>query len=261
EGLKCYPSIDKVPESVDLAILCVNANLVETSLIECGKNNVKAAIVFASGYSEIGAKGEQAEAKLKEIADQYNIRIIGPNCVGILNTTSGLMGTFSPGLTNVPIGDKQEVGFVTQSGAFGVLTYIAAAQNGLTFNYFVSVGNEVDVQFSDVVEYMLHDDKTKVISGYLEGEKNSEKFRKIAYEALDKNKPIVVMKSGRSNAGSRAASSHTGSLAGQDKIYDSFFKQTGIVRAADFDDIITFSHLFLTGRLPKGRNTAIITSS
>ncbi|AOV07432.1 acetate--CoA ligase family protein [Sporosarcina ureilytica] len=260
-GLPCYQSVKEVPNKVDLAILCVNINHVENCLIECGKSGVKAAIIFASGYSEIGEAGIKAQNRLKEIADRYNIRVIGPNCVGLLNTTNGLMGTFSPGLTNIPLGKRREVGFVTQSGAFGVLTYIAAAQHGLTFNYFVSVGNEVDVGFSDVIEYMLNDPNTTIASGYLEGEKNPGKLRELAKHALEINKPIVIMKSGRSSAGSRAAESHTGSLAGADKIYDGFFKQTGIVRADDYDDIISFSKLFLSNKLPAGRNTVIVTSS
>ncbi len=260
-GLTCYKTIEDVPKEVDLVILCIGINHVENCLIESAKNGVKAAIIFASGYSEIGSEGIEAQNRLKKIADQYNIRIVGPNCVGLLNTTNGLMGTFSPGLTNIPLGKRREVGFVTQSGAFGVLTYIAAAQRGLTFNYFVSVGNEVDVAFTDVIEYMLHDSKTKVASGYLEGEKNPEKLRELANYALEINKPIVIMKSGRSSAGSRAAASHTGSLAGADNIYDGFFKQTGIVRADDYDDIISFSKLFSSGKLPAGRNTAIVTSS
>lgn len=261
EGLTAYKSIKDVPVEVDLAILCVNANLVEQCLIESGESGVKSAIVFASGYSEVGEEGEAAQARLKEIADQYNINVVGPNCVGLLNTTNGLMGTFSPGLTDVPLHDKREVGFVTQSGAFGVLTYIAAAQKGLTFKYFVSVGNEADVQFSDVIEYMIYDPETKIASGYLEGERSAEKLRELSKKALDINKPIVIMKSGRSDAGSRAAASHTGSLAGSDKIYDGFFKQTGIVRADDYDDIISFSKIFLTDKLPTGKNTVIVTSS
>lgn len=260
-GITCYQSVRDIPNEVDLAILCVGINQVESCLIDCGEIGVKAAIVFASGYSEIGKDGIDAQNRLKEIAERYNIRILGPNCVGLLNTTNGLMGTFSPGLTNIPLGKRREVGFVTQSGAFGVLTYIAAAQNGLTFNYFVSVGNEVDVEFSDVIEYMLYDPNTTIASGYLEGEKNPAKLRELAKHALEVNKPIVIMKSGRSSAGSRAAASHTGSLAGADQIYDGFFKQTGIVRAEDYDDIISFSKLFLSNKLPTGRNTVIVTSS
>lgn len=124
EGLTCYPSVKEVPNEVDLVILCVGIDLVESCLIESAENGAKAAIIFASGYSEIGEVGVAAQDRLKEIADEYKIRIIGPNCVGMLNTTNGLMGTFSPGLTHVPLGKRREVGFVTQSGAFGVLTYM-----------------------------------------------------------------------------------------------------------------------------------------
>lgn len=261
EGLMCYPSLSEVPKQVDLVFFCVSASKVKSCLEECGKGKVKAAVIFASGFSEVGEEGLKEQQLINDIAKENGIRIIGPNCVGLVNTTNGLMGTFSPGLTNVPLNDQREVGFITQSGAFGVLTYIAAAQHGLTFNYFVSVGNEVDTEFSDVIEYMIHDPNTSVITGYLEGEKSPEKLRKLAKQALIKNKPIIIMKSGRSLAGSRAAASHTGSLAGSDKIYDNFFKQTGIIRADDYEDIISFSKLFLSGKLPTGRNTVIITSS
>ena len=260
-GLPCYPSIREITEPVDVAILCVGANQIKDSLVECGRKGVKAAIIFASGFSEVGEEGSEQQRALGEIAKEYGIRIIGPNCVGLVNTMNGFIGTFSPAILAVPFHDERAVGYVSQSGAYGVLTYMAAAQKGLTFNYFVSVGNEMDVEFSDVVEYMIHDDKTKVITGYLEGAKNTEKLRGLAKEALDRKKPIVLMKTGRSEAGSRAASSHTGSLAGSDAIYDAFFKQTGIVRVDDYEDIITFSKLFLSNKLPKGKNTVIITSS
>ena len=260
-GLPCYPSISEITEPVDVAILCVGANQIKDSLIECGQKRVKAAIIFASGFSEVGEEGSEHQRVLGEIAKEYGIRIIGPNCVGLVNTMNGFIGTFSPAILAVPFHDERAVGYVSQSGAYGVLTYMAAAQKGLTFNYFASVGNEMDVEFSDVVEYMIHDDKTKVITGYLEGAKNTEKLRGLAYKALEHKKPIVLMKTGRSEAGSRAASSHTGSLAGSDAIYDAFFKQTGIVRVDDYEDIITFSKLFLSNKLPKGKNTVIITSS
>ena len=261
EGLLCYPSLSAVETKIDLAIFCLSADRVKQGLLECAENGITAAVVFASGFSETGEEGLKEQQLISDLAKEHGIRIIGPNCVGLVNTTNGLVATFSPGLTNVPLNDKREVGFVTQSGAFGVLTYIAAAQKGLSFNYFVSVGNEMETEFSDVVEYMVHDPKTKVISGYLEGAKNPQKLRRLAKEALAKNKPMVIMKTGRSVAGSRAAASHTGSLAGSDQIYDAFFKQTGIVRADDFEDIIAFSKLFQTGKIPKGRNTVIVTSS
>lgn len=260
-GLPCYSSISEISAPIDVAILCVGANQIQDSLTQCGKKGVKAAIIFASGFSEVGGEGEEAQRALAEVAKENGIRVIGPNCVGLVNTMNGFIGTFSPAILAVPFHEERAVGYVSQSGAYGVLTYMAAAQKGLTFNYFASVGNEMDVEFSDVVEYMIHDDKTKVITGYLEGAKNTEKLRGLANKALEHKKPIVLMKTGRSEAGSRAASSHTGSLAGSDAIYDAFFKQTGIVRVDDYEDIITFSKLFLSNKLPKGKNTVIITSS
>ena len=261
EGLACYPSIAAVPEEVDLAIFCVGAEQIQDNLKECAKKNVKAAIIFASGFSEIGEEGVKLQQELADIAEENGIRIIGPNCVGLVNTMNGMIGTFSPAILAVPMHEEKAVGYVSQSGAFGVLTYMAAAQRGLSFNYFASVGNEMETEFSDVVEYMIHDPKTKVITGYLEGAKNSKKLRRLAGEALDRKKPIVLMKTGRSSAGSRAAASHTGSLAGSDLIYDAFFRQSGIVRVDDYEDIITFSKLFLSNKLPKGKNTVLITSS
>lgn len=261
EELKCYDSLSKVPNQVDLAIFCVSADNAEACLIDAADNGVKAVIIFAGGYAETGPEGLKQQQRLEKIAGDSGIRMIGPNSVGLVNTKNGLISTFSPGLTELPLNDKREVGFITQSGAFGVLTYIAAAQKGLTFNYFVSVGNEADINFSDLVEYMIHDDGISIISGYLEGEKEPKRLQALSKVALEKNKPIVIMKSGRSEAGSRAAVSHTGSLAGSDKIYDDFFKQTGIVRADDYEDIISFSKLHLSGKTPAGKNTVIITSS
>lgn len=260
-GLKCYPSLTAIGQEVDLAIFCLGAEKVKEELGLCAEHGVKAAIIFASGFSETGEEGQKEQDEISRIAKANGIRLIGPNCVGLLNTTNGLVGTFSQGLTNIPLFDQRDVGFVTQSGAFGVFTYIAAAQNELSFNYFVSVGNEMETEFADIVEYMIHDPKTKVISGYLEGAKDPQKLSRLAKEALSVNKPIVLMKTGRSEAGSRAAASHTGSLAGSDKIYDAFFKQHGIVRADDYEDIISFSKLFRSGKLPNGRNTVIVTSS
>lgn len=261
EGLKCYESLSKTPKQADLVIFCVSADNVEEALIDCSKNEVKAVILFAGGYAEVDEKGLEKQQRLEKIAKDSGIRMIGPNSVGLVNTRNGLVSTFSPGLTEIPLSDKREVGFITQSGAFGILTYIAAAQSGLTFNYFISVGNEADIKFSDLVEYMIYDDNIKVISGYLEGEKEPKRLQELAKIAVEKNKPIIIMKSGRSLAGSRAAASHTGSLAGSDKIYEGFFKQTGIVRADDYEDIISFSKLFNSNKLPAGKNTVIITSS
>ncbi|GEK34602.1 acetate--CoA ligase family protein [Kurthia sibirica] len=260
-GLQCYKTVAEVQGDVDLAIMCTGANQIEAGIIDCANKGVKAIIIFAAGFSETGEDGIALQVKLTAMAKRFGIRIVGPNCVGLVNTSNGLIGTFSPAILAVPSNGKKGVGYVSQSGAFGVLTYMAAAQNGILFNYFVSTGNEMESEFSDFIEYMVYDDHTTIISGYMEGAKNPARLRLLAKESLRRNKPIILMKTGRSEAGSRAAASHTASLAGSDAIYDAFFKQTGIVRADDYDDIISFSKLFQANRLPKGNHTVIITSS
>lgn len=260
-GLTCYPTLQDVPYDIDLVIFCVSANRVEAGIEACVGKKVKAAIIFAAGFSETSKEGIELQTRLTEVARENGIRIVGPNCVGLVNVSNGLIGTFSPAILTVPTDGQKGVGYVSQSGAFGVLTYMAAAQNGVSFNYFVSTGNEMESEFSDFAEYMIYDPNTNIISGYLEGAKNPKKLKSLAKEALDRNKPIIIMKTGRSTAGSRAAASHTGSLAGSDKIYDAFFKQAGIVRADDYEDIISFSKLFQKDKLPTGKNTVIITSS
>jgi len=260
-GLKSYPTLAAVPHEIDLVIFCVSYNQIKAGLVACAEKKVKSAIIFASGFSEAGLAGQKLQQELAQYAQQHGIRLVGPNCVGLVNTSNGLIGTFSPAILTVPMNGKKGVGYVSQSGAFGVLTYMAAAQYGISFNYFISTGNEMDACFEDFVEYMVHDDKTSIISGYLEGTKKPEKLKRLAKQALAKKKPILLMKTGRSNAGSRAAASHTGALAGSDKIYDAFFKQNGIIRVDDFEDIIAFSKLFNAEKLPTGKNTVIITSS
>lgn len=260
-GLKSYSSLTDVPNSIDLVIFCIAYDQIKNGLIECAEKKVKAAIIFASGFSEAGEEGKKLQLELAEFAKLNNIRLLGPNCVGLVNTSNGLIGTFSSSVLWVPMTGKRGVGYVSQSGAFGVLTYMAAAQHGVNFNYFISSGNEMDTTLEDYIEYMVNDDEIEVISGYIEGAKNPEKLKLAALKALEKRKPIVLMKTGRSDAGSRAAASHTGALAGSDKIYDAFFRQNGIIRVEDSEDVIAFAKLFNPNRLPKGRNTAIITSS
>lgn len=260
-GLTCYPSLADVPGEVDLVIFCLGLEQIKEGLEACAAKNVKAAIIFASGFSEAGAYGEQLQQELGQFAKTHGIRIVGLNCVGLVNTENGLIGTFTPSFLTVPLDGQRGVGYISQSGAFGVLTYMAAAQHGINFNYFVSTGNEMESSFEDFMEYMVHDPQTNIISGYLEGAKNPEKLKALSKESLQKNKPILLMKTGKSSAGSRAAASNTGSLAGSDKIYDAFFKQHGIIRAEDFDDVIGFTKLFNPNKLPKGNNTVIITSS
>ncbi|MFZ5633974.1 MAG: acetate--CoA ligase family protein [Bacillota bacterium] len=259
-GMKCYPSVQDVPGEVDLAIVSVVADRVYHTLEECVAKGVKAAIIFSSGFAEVGPAGLAEQKRITALARKSGMRIVGPNCLGIVNATNGVMASFAF-IVDLPPVDPKVLGFVTQSGAFGAIIFAASLHRGVGFNYFISVGNEADLEFADFLHYMVHDPATKLAGGYLEGAKDGDKLRRVAEEALEKEKPLLIMKVGRSSAGSRAAASHTGSLAGSDRIYDAFFKQTGIIRIDDYTELIAFSPLFQAGKLPRGRNTAIIATS
>lgn len=259
-GLKCYPSLLDIPDPVDLVIISIVADKVYPALEECAAKGVKAAVIFSSGFAETGPEGLAEQQRIAELSGKTGLRILGPNCLGLVNTMNGVMASFAY-IVDLPPVEPKVLGFVSQSGAFGSVIYAASLEKGVGFNYFISVGNEADLEFTDFLRYMIHDPNTRLSGGYLEGSKNGDKLRRVAEEALEKEKPILIMKVGRSSAGSRAAASHTGSLAGSDIIYDAFFRQTGIIRIDNFTDLIAFTPLFQTGKLPRGRNTAIISTS
>ncbi|MFZ5651883.1 MAG: acetate--CoA ligase family protein [Bacillota bacterium] len=259
-GLKCYPSITDIPGDVEMAIISIVADKTYPVLEECAAKGVRAAVVFTSGFAETGPGGLAEQQRLTDLARKTGMRILGPNCLGIVNTNNGVMASFAF-IVDLPPTDPRVLGFVSQSGGFGAVIYAAALAGGVGFNYFISVGNEADLEFTDFLEYMVHDPGTRLAGGYLEGARDGDKLRRVAEEAMRREKPILIMKSGRSSAGSRAAASHTGSLAGSDRVYDAFFRQTGIIRIDHYKDLIAFAPVFQTGRMPAGRKTAIIATS
>jgi acetyltransferase len=259
-GLTCYPSVLDIPEEVDLAIVCIIADNVYHTLEECVAKGIKAAIVFSSGFAEAGPDGLALQKQITELTAKTGLRIVGPNCVGLLNANNGVMATFAF-LTDLPPVESKVLGFVTQSGTFGTLIYNECLFKGVGFSYFVSVGNEADLELADFLEYMIHDPGTKMIGGYIEGAKDTVKLRRVAEEALDKGKPVLIMKVGHTGAGSRAAASHTGSLAGSDRIYEAFFKQTGIIRINLHTELINFTPIFELGKPLKRKNVAIVSGS
>lgn len=259
-GLKCYPSLMDIPGDVEMAIISIVAHKVYPVLEECAAKGVKAVVIFTSGFAEMGPAGLAQQNRLSELARKTGLRVLGPNCLGIVNTNNGVMASFAS-IVDLPPADPRVLGFVSQSGGFGAVIYAAALAGGVGFNYFVSVGNEADLEFTDFLEYMVHDPGTRLAGGYLEGAKDGDKLRRVAEEALRREKPILIMKTGRSSAGSRAAASHTGSLAGSELVYDAFFRQTGIIRIDNYNDLIAFVPIFQAGRMPGGRKTAIIATS
>ncbi|KJS17135.1 MAG: hypothetical protein VR69_06460 [Peptococcaceae bacterium BRH_c4b] len=259
-GLKCYPSVLDIPDKVDLAIVSVVAADVYHTLEECVAKGIRAAVIFSAGFAEVGPEGLALQQRLTELAGKTGLRLAGPNCVGLLNANNGVMATFAP-VADLPPVEPKVLGFVTQSGTFGTLIYNDCLYKGVGFSYFVSVGNEADLEFADFLEYMIHDPGTKLVGGYMEGAKDTVKLRRVAEEALRKEKPVLIMKAGSTAAGSRAAASHTGSLAGSDSIYNAFFKQTGMIRINLHTEVIHFAPLFQMGKPPKGRNVAIVSGS
>lgn len=259
-GVPCYPALAAIPEDVDMVIISVPADAVLAMLEECVAKGAKSAVIFTSGFAEVGPEGKALQENMAELARKGNMRILGPNCIGIINVKNSVMASFANIVDLEPV-YPISMGFVTQSGAFGAMIYMQAAQEGVGFSCFISVGNEADTDFCDFLAYLLDDPDTKVIGGYLEGAKDGKKFRKVAEEAMKVKKPILMLKVGRSAAGSRAASSHTGALAGDDQIYDAFFRQTGIIRIETLSELTSFVEVHRTGYMPAGSNIAILSAS
>jgi acetyltransferase len=259
-GLECHPTILDVPDDVDMAIISVAAEAVLEVVGQCARKGVKAVVIFSAGFSEVGAEGERLQQELREIARQGNMRLLGPNSLGLINLANSVTASFAH-VVNLEPASPRTLGFVTQSGAFGALVYFEATQLGVGFSSFTSVGNEADTEFADVVAHLLDDPETAVVGGYLEGAKDGEKLRRAAEKALRVEKPILIIKVGRTPAGARAASSHTASLAGDDQVYDAFFRQMGIVRVETISELTSFAILHRSGRSFRGKRVAIISGS
>lgn len=258
-GLPCYPTVTAIPEPVDLAIVAVPAAAVLEALDQCVAKGVRSAVVFSSGFGEMGEEGKALERRVAELARRSGLRLCGPNTLGFVNTFDRVMATFSQaGEGETPPGP---IAFVTQSGAFGTAIFALARRRGLSFGYFVNSGNEADLEFADLLEYVAADLKVRVISGYIEGLKDGRKLLAVADRALELGKPIVIVKVGRSTAGARAALSHTGSLAGSDRVYSGVFRQKGIIRAAQEEELLDLVSAFSLCSLPEGRGLGIVTQS
>lgn len=255
-SMKCYPSVFDVPDEIDMAVICVKKEYVLRVVEDCGRKGVKGIVVITAGFRETGAEGTVLENKLMEVVKKHNMRMIGPNCMGIFNMgpDTCMNATFSPVL---PI--PGDVAFISQSGGMGVAILIHAFKLNLGFSIFVSVGNKADVSANDLLQYCGEDENTKMILMYLESFGDPRKFTQIARE-ISPRIPIVAVKSGRTKAGALAASSHTGALAGVDMAVDALFNQCGIIRVDTMDELFDVASAFSTYRFPKGNRVAIITN-
>jgi acyl-CoA synthetase (NDP forming) len=252
-GLRCYPSVTSLPEAVDLAIIVVPTAHAASVVRECAEKGVKAAIVFTAGFSELGTEeGRERAAELMAAARDGRPRMVGPNCMGVYVPKTGL-GTF-PGLPS----EQGPIAFVSQSGSLSNRMAWTGSERGLAFSKVISVGNQADLEISDFLEYLAEDPETEIISAYIEGARDGRRLWR-ALRAAGQRKHLVVWKVGRTQSGARAASSHTGSLAGEAAIWAGLLRQAGAIQVRDmdelFDIIVALRHI---GR-PRGRRMAIVT--
>lgn len=254
-GYRCYQDILSVPDPVDLAVIVLPAGIVFPVIQDCEKRGIKAITVISGGFKELGPEGEALEREIVQFVKEHNMRMVGPNCVGTMSLHTGLNTTF---LSGVP--DTGGIGFLSQSGAIlgGVVDYVKG--KGIGFSHFVSLGNEADVTETDIIEYMAEDADTSVIAAYVEQIQDGQKFLSIA-KKVTKKKPIVLLKAGKTSAGARAVSSHTGSLAGSHTAYQAAFAQSGVVEVQTANDLFDVSQAFALQKPPQGNRVAILTNS
>lgn len=259
-GFKCYPSLSKLPGVPDLVLIAVNYRRVLGVLDDCAAKKVPFVFIYSSGFAETGEEGRKLQEQVAEFSKRTGIRILGPNCQGMVNLHDKIITAFSGSLEIEPL-LPGSTGFVTQSGALGFSIFNLAQEAGVGFSYVASTGNEVDLHTLDFLEYMVEDVNTRVLVAYLEGIKNGTQFRRIAERALDLGKPIVTLKVGKSEIGKKAAASHTASLTGSDEVFQAFVEQKGILRVEDIEDVIDIAGTVEKITLPTGKGLGIISTS
>ncbi len=254
-GLKAYQALSQLPETVDLAIIATPAKTVPAIVEECGEIGVKGLIIISAGFKEVGPEGKALEQKILDLKEKYSLRIVGPNCLGIIHPSINLNATF---ITKLPASGS--VAFISQSGALGSAILDLALKKNIGLSSFISVGSMIDVDFGDLIDYFGNDAETKSILMYVEGITDARRFISAARH-FARTKPIIVAKSGRFSESAKAASSHTGALAGEDITYDAAFKRAGLVRVDEIADLFNATEVLSGQPLPKGPNLAIITNA
>jgi len=251
--LKCYPSILDVPDEIDLAIIAVPAKLVPGVMKECAEKGIKGAVIVSSGFSEEGEEGARYEREVLQIAKKHGIRIFGPNTTGVLNTENGLITSFAI----QPVIRKGSIGIIAQTGLFlGIMMDIVASNHpSIGFSKIVGMGNKIDVEDYEVLDFLLRDQHTSVVGMYMEGIKNGRAFYDVASKA---EKPVVVFKSGRTEYGKKAAISHTASICGDDEVFDAVCRQANLTRVYSFEELFNVTKAFALQPLPRGDRVAII---
>lgn len=256
-GVRAYHSVWDIPGEVDLAIIIVPSIAVPKVMEECGEKGIKGAVIISAGFKEIGRKGAELEKTVKEISRKHNISLVGPNCLGVINTDPEVCfnATFAVGMPK-----RGNIAFISQSGAVGIVALEYSQKEGIGLSKFLSVGNKADVTENELLISLKDDPMTDVILLYLENLTDAKGFIKLAREITEK-KPILAIKSGRTIEGAKAASSHTGALAGSDEAYDSLFAQCGVMRIETLEELFDYAIAFAKQPLPKTNKIAIVTNA
>ncbi|HOA72332.1 MAG TPA: acetate--CoA ligase family protein [Phycisphaerae bacterium] len=259
-GARCVPSISAIDDHVDLAVIILPAPAVEKAVLEAADHGTKHLVIISAGFKEVGEEGAQRERRIKAIADERGLSIIGPNCLGVINTAPDVRMNASFG-RDMPRPGR--IGLISQSGALCTALLDYAKGHHLGFSRFISFGNKCDVTEVDLLRCLASDRNTDIIMMYVEDISDGQAFVNAAYEITHGSnpKPILAMKTGRTAQGAAAAASHTGSLAGSDEVYDAIMSQAGVIRVNSVEDLFNFAPVFLDNRMPAGNQTAIVTNA
>lgn len=259
QGLKAYPSIRDVPDNIDLAIVAVPAALVGQAVEDIIAAGVRGVVMFSSGFAELGKEGNAVQDALMARIREAGVRLLGPNCLGFMNPERNVFATFSPVVgKGVPAG---RIGLVSQSGAYGAYAMALARERGLGLSYWITTGNEGNVDFADCLAWLAKDPGTDVILGYMEGCPDGRKLEAALTAAREAGKPVVITKVGRSEIGAQAAASHTAALAGEDAIFDAIFRQHGAYRAYSIEEFFDVGYAVSVAGQPSGGNLGVFTVS
>lgn len=256
-GKKAFSRVTEVPDDIDVVCVAVPRQAVQTVVEDCVTKKAKFIVVFSAGFSEIGNREQQT--KLVQTAKNAGCRIMGPNCQGLISTVNNVILSYHSCLDTTPVRGK--IALVTQSGALGGYLTGAFWERKIGISHFVSTGNESDLEVSEFVKFLVTDSNTKVITLFLEGIRNGPKFRQAAEEAVRAKKPIIVVKTGKSEKGRQSALTHTGAMTGSDKVYDALFKQLGILRVKTMEELIEGAAALASQPLPTGNRIAFISPS
>ncbi len=256
-SVRTYKDVLSIPDAVDLAVICVPKNAVVNAVIQCAEKGIKGIVVISAGFKEIGEEGKKLEDDIISIADKNNIALVGPNVLGIINTQKEISLNANFALKMPRSGN---IALISQSGAIGVAALGYAHQHDLGISKFVSIGNKAVIDESDVLEYLIDDDATKIITMYAEDIKRPARFFEMANKAKSKQKPIIIIKTGRSVRGAIASRSHTGAMSSSDLAYDSLFAKCGVIRVETLSQLFEYAKGFTSLLQPKGNRIVVVTN-